>query len=123
MYLTRGYPIDLELRRAHRARRRRRRPILSALLQHLRPPRTAREPAPPGAHADHHRIATPRADPLAKRPDPPSGTWGPASSGRLELRWQPTSTLHRSSTVPSVMRLGFWAGVAWLCGSVVVVRA
>ena len=46
MYLTRGYPIDLELRRAYRARRRPRRPILSALLQRLRPPSPASERAP-----------------------------------------------------------------------------
>ena len=46
MYLTRGYPIDLELRRAYRARRRPRRPILSALLQRLRHPSPASDRAP-----------------------------------------------------------------------------
>jgi hypothetical protein len=95
MYLTRGYPIDLELRRAHRARRRRRRPILNALLQRLRPTSQASECAPTGAHASRQSAAS-RADPTDNRPDAPTGAWKPAPTGRLELRWQPTpnSTLH-----------------------------
>ena len=93
MYLTRGYPIDLELRRAHRARRRPRRPILSALLQRLRPPSPASDRAP---RARQPQSAASRADPIDNRPDAPAGAWTPAPSGRLELRWQPTSnsTLH-----------------------------
>ena len=96
MYLTRGYPIDLELRRAYRARRRPRRPILSALLERLRPPTPAGESAPPGAHANRQSAAASRADPMHDRPDAPTGAWKPAPTGRLELRWQPTpnSTLH-----------------------------
>ena len=93
MYLTRGYPIDLELRRAHRARRRPRRPILSALLQRLRHPSPASDRAP---RARQPQSAASRADPIDNRPDAPAGAWTPAPSGRLELRWQPTSnsTLH-----------------------------
>jgi hypothetical protein len=96
MYLTRGYPIDLELRRAHGARRRPRRPILSALLERLRPPTPAGECAPPGAHANRQSAAASRADPIDNRPDAPAGAWKLAPSGRLELRWRPTSnsTLH-----------------------------
>ena len=95
MYLTRGYPIDLELRRAHRALRRPRRPILSALLHRLRAPSPASECAGPGAHASRESAAS-RADPIDNRPDAPTGAWKPAPSGRPELRWQPTSnsTLH-----------------------------
>ena len=95
MYLTRGYPIDLELRRAYRARRRPRRPILSALLHRLRAPSPASECAGPGADANRQSAAS-RADPIDNRPDAPAGAWTPAPSGRLELRWQPTSnsTLH-----------------------------
>ena len=93
MYVTRGYPIDLELRRAYRARRRPRRPILSALLQRLRPPSPASERAP---RARQPQSAASRADPTDNRPEAPAGAWTPAPSGRLELRWQPTSnsTLH-----------------------------
>ena len=95
MYLTRGYPIDLELRRAYRARRRPRRPILSALLQRRRPPSPDSDPAPRGAHPSRQSAAS-RADPIDNRPDAPAGAWKSAPSGRLELRWQPTSnsTLH-----------------------------
>ena len=90
MYLTRGYPIDLELRRAYRARRRPRRPILSALLHRLRAPSPASECAGPGAHANRQSAAS-RADPTDNRPEAPAGAWTPAPSGRLELRWQPTA--------------------------------
>ena len=95
MYLTRGYPIDLELRRAHRARRRPRRPILSALLHRLRAPSPASECAGPGADANRQSAAS-RADLMDNRPDAPAGVWKSGPSGRPELRWQPTSnsTLH-----------------------------
>ena len=95
MYVTRGYPIDLELRRARRARRRRRRPILNALLQRLRPTSQASECAPTGAHASRQSAAS-RADLMDNRPDAPAGVWKSGPSGRPELRWQPTSnsTLH-----------------------------
>ena len=95
MYLTRGYPIDLELRRAHRARRRPRRPILSALLHRLRAPSPASECAGPGADVNRQSAAS-RADLMDNRPDAPAGVWKSGPSGRPELRWQPTSnsTLH-----------------------------
>ena len=89
MYLTRGYPIDLELRRAHRALRRPRRPILSALLQRLRPPSPASDRAPRARQPQSAAVS--RADPIDNRPDAPAGAWKPAPSGRLVLRLQPIS--------------------------------